>query len=164
MRSQVVRTHPLQTAQRMGHPHVWVIGASTKKSVTAAYRANRKIMNTYDIVCVGAGPTGLACAMEAKRVGMRALVIDKGCLCNSIYNYPVNMVFFTTPELLEIGGLPMVTNGDKPTRIEALKYYRKGAEHYGLELRLLDRVLRVDGHDGAFTVVTETESGREEED
>jgi thioredoxin reductase (NADPH) len=119
-------------------------------------------MTTYDIVCIGAGPTGLACAMEAKRGGMRALVIDKGCLCNSIYNYPVNMVFFTTPELLEIGGLPMVTGGDKPTRIEALKYYRKGAEHYGLELRLFEKVLRVDGHDGAFTVVTETESGREE--
>lgn len=119
-------------------------------------------MTTYDIVCVGAGPTGLACAMEAKRAGMRALVIDKGCLCNSIYNYPVNMVFFTTPELLEIGGLPMVTGGDKPTRIEALKYYRKGAEHYGLELRLFEKVLRVDGHDGAFTVVTETVSGREE--
>ena len=100
--------------------------------------------------------------MEAKRAGMRALVIDKGCLCNSIYNYPVNMVFFTTPELLEIGGLPMVTGGDKPTRIEALKYYRKGAEHYGLELRLFEKVLRVDGQDGAFTVVTETESGREE--
>jgi thioredoxin reductase (NADPH) len=100
--------------------------------------------------------------MEAKRAGMRALVIDKGCLCNSIYNYPVNMVFFTTPELLEIGGLPMVTGGDKPTRIEALKYYRKGAEHYGLELRLFEKVLRVDGHDGAFTLVTETESGREE--
>jgi thioredoxin reductase (NADPH) len=99
--------------------------------------------------------------MEAKRAGMRALVIDKGCLCNSIYNYPVNMVFFTTPELLEIGGLPMVTGGDKPTRIEALKYYRKGTEHYGLELRLFEKVLRVDGHDGAFTVVTETASGRE---
>jgi len=119
-------------------------------------------MTIYDIVCIGAGPTGLACAMEAKRAGMQALVIDKGCLCNSIYNYPVNMVFFTTPELLEIGGLPMVTGGDKPTRIEALKYYRKGAEHYGLELRLFEKVLRVDGHDGAFTVVTETESGREE--
>jgi thioredoxin reductase (NADPH) len=100
--------------------------------------------------------------MEAKRAGLRALVIDKGCLCNSIYNYPVNMVFFTTPELLEIGGLPMVSNGDKPTRLEALKYYRKGAEHYGLELRLYEKVLRVDGQDGAFTVVTETASGREE--
>jgi len=119
-------------------------------------------MATYDIVCVGAGPTGLACAMEAKRAGMRALVIDKGCLSNSIYNYPVNMVFFTTPELLEIGGLPMVCGGEKPTRLEALKYYRKGAEHYELELRLYEKVLRVDGRDGAFTVVTETASGREE--
>jgi thioredoxin reductase (NADPH) len=119
-------------------------------------------MSLYDIVCVGAGPTGLACAMEAKRVGMRALVIDKGCLCNSIYHYPVNMVFFTTPELLEIGDLPMVCGGEKPTRTEALKYYRKGTEHYALELRLFERVLRVDGHAGAFTVVTETEKGTEE--
>ncbi len=116
----------------------------------------------YDIVCIGAGPTGLACAIDAKRAGMRALVVDKGCLCNSIYNYPVNMVFFTTPELLEIGELPMVCGGDKPTRLEALKYYRKTAEHDGLELRLFERVLCVDGHDGAFAVVTETASGREE--
>jgi thioredoxin reductase (NADPH) len=119
-------------------------------------------MKNYDIICIGAGPTGLACAMEAKRAGMRPLVIDKGCLCNSIYNYPVNMVFFTTPELLEIGNLPMVCGGEKPTRLEALKYYRKGAEHYGLELRLYERVLCVDGHDGDFTVVTETEKGSEE--
>jgi bacillithiol disulfide reductase len=119
-------------------------------------------MITYDIVCIGAGPTGLACAMEAKRAGMRALVIDKGCLCNSIFRYPINMVFFTTPELLEIGGLPMVSNGDKPTRLEALKYYRKGAEHYALDLRLYEKVLRVDGQDGAFTVVTRTVTGHEE--
>jgi thioredoxin reductase (NADPH) len=115
----------------------------------------------YDVICVGAGPTGLACAMEAKRAGMKPLVIDKGCLCNSIYNYPVNMVFFTTPELLEIGDLPMVCGGEKPMRTEALKYYRKGAEHYGLELRLYEKVLRVDGHDGAFTVVTERENGEQ---
>jgi len=119
-------------------------------------------MKTYDIICIGAGPTGLACAMEAKRAGMRPLVIDKGCLCNSIYNYPVNMVFFTTPELLEIGDLPMVSGGEKPTRIEALKYYRKGTEHYELELRLYERVERVDGHDGDFTVVTQPESGGEQ--
>jgi thioredoxin reductase (NADPH) len=119
-------------------------------------------MTTYDIICVGAGPTGLACAMEAKRAGLKPLVIDKGCLCNSIYHYPVNMVFFTTPELLEIGNLPMVCGGEKPTRAEALKYYRKGAEFYSLELRLFEKVLRVDGHAGAFTVVTQKESGTEE--
>jgi thioredoxin reductase (NADPH) len=119
-------------------------------------------MATYDIICIGAGPTGLACAIEAKRAGLKPLVIDKGCLCNSIYHYPVNMVFFTTPELLEIGDLPLVSAAEKPVRVEALKYYRKAAEHYALELRLFERVLRVDGHDGNFTVVTLTEKGTEE--
>ena len=118
-------------------------------------------MGMYDIVCIGAGPTGLATAIEAKRAGMRPLVIDKACLCNSIFHYPVNMVFFTTPELLEIGDLPLVCAAEKSTRIEALKYYRKAAEHYGLELRLYERVRRVDGQDGSFSVVTETEKGTE---
>ncbi len=118
-------------------------------------------MTTYDIICIGAGPTGLACAIEAKRAGMRPLVIDKGCLCNSIFHYPVNMVFFTTPELLEIGDLPLVSAAEKPVRTEALKYYRKAAEHFQLELRLFERVLRVDGHDGNFTVTTHTQKGSE---
>jgi thioredoxin reductase (NADPH) len=119
-------------------------------------------METYDIICIGAGPTGLACAIEARRAGMRPLVIDKGSLCNSIFHYPVNMVFFTTPELLEIGDLPLVCAAEKPTRIEALKYYRRAAEHYALELRLFERVLRVDGSDERFTVVTRTEKGIEQ--
>src|SRR5262245_21779882 len=100
-------------------------------------------MSTYDLICIGAGPTGLATAIEAKRAGLRVLVIDKAALCNSIYGYPVNMVFFTTPELLEIGDLPMVCAAEKPTRVEALKYYRRTAEHYGLELRLFERVMSV---------------------
>jgi thioredoxin reductase (NADPH) len=116
-------------------------------------------MGAYDIICIGAGPTGLATAIEAKRAGMRPLVIDKACLCNSIFHYPVNMVFFTTPELLEIGDLPLVCAAEKPTRVEALKYYRRAAEHYELELRLYERVLRVYGQDGNFTVVTKTENG-----
>src|ERR1700739_4003416 len=119
-------------------------------------------MATYDVICIGAGPTGLACAIEARRAGMRSLVIDKGCLCNSIFHYPVNMVFFTTPELLEIGDLPLVCAAEKPTRVEALKYYRRTAEHYELELRLYERVLRVDGHDGDFSISTRTEKGVEE--
>jgi thioredoxin reductase (NADPH) len=114
-------------------------------------------MENYDIICIGAGPTGLACAIEARRAGLRPLVIDKGSLCNSIYHYPVNMVFFTTPELLEIGDLPLVTPLEKPTRVEALKYYRKAAEFYKLELRLFERVLRVEGSDGRFTVITVTD-------
>ena len=118
-------------------------------------------MGRYDLICIGAGPTGLACAMEAKRAGMRPLVIEKAALCNSIYRYPVNMVFFTTPELLEIGDLPMVCAAEKPTRVEALKYYRRTVEHYGLELRLFERVVRVDGHDGNFQVITRAKDGTE---
>src|SRR5216684_6276151 len=108
----------------------------------------------YDMICIGAGPTGLACAIEAKRAGLRPLVIDKGVLCNSLYRYPVNMVFFTTPELLEIGDLPLVCAAEKPTRGEALKYYRRAAEHYGLELRLYERVTKVEGSDGKFMLTT----------
>lgn len=119
-------------------------------------------METYDIICIGAGPTGLATAIEAKRAGMRPLVIDKACLCHSIFHYPVNMVFFTTPELLEIGDLPLVCAAEKPTRVEALKYYRRAAERYALELRLYERVLRVDGLDGNFTVVTTTGKGAQQ--
>jgi thioredoxin reductase (NADPH) len=119
-------------------------------------------MVTYDIICIGAGPTGLATAIEAKRAGMQPLVIDKACICNSIYHYPVNMVFFTTPELLEIGDLPMVCAAEKPTRVEALKYYRRAAEHYALELRLFEGVQTVDGNDGDFTVVTKTKKGNEQ--
>src|SRR6202171_2435281 len=118
-------------------------------------------MEIYDIICIGAGPTGLATAIEARRAGMRPLVIDKDCLCHSIYRYPVNMVFFTTPELLEIGDLPLVCAAEKPTRSEALKYYRRAAEHYGLELRLYERVMRVEGKNENFTVATKTEKGIE---
>jgi thioredoxin reductase (NADPH) len=114
----------------------------------------------YDLICIGAGPTGLACAIEAKRAGLRPLVIDKGALCNSLYHYPVNMVFFTTPELLEIGDLPLVCGAEKPTRVEALKYYRKCAEHYELELHLGELVTHVHGADGDFQVRTSAREGR----
>ena len=118
-------------------------------------------METFDLICIGAGPTGLACAIEAVRAGLKPVVIDKAALCNSIYHYPVNMVFFTTPELLEIGDLPLVCAADKPTRAEALKYYRKAAEHYGLTLKLYEQVTHLDGKDGHFIVYTGTEQGQE---
>ena len=118
-------------------------------------------MAPYDVICIGAGPTGLACAIEAKRAGLRPLVIDKGVLCNSLYHYPVNMVFFTTPELLEIGDLPFVSAAEKPTRVEALKYYRKCVEHYDLELRLEETVTRVEGGDGDFRVSRKRKTGRQ---
>lgn len=114
----------------------------------------------YDVICIGAGPTGLATAIEAKRAGLHPLVIDKGCICNSLYHYPTNMVFFTTPELLEIGDLPLTSSGEKPTRAEALKYYRKAAEHFALELRLYERVGSVEGNDGNFTVTTRSDTGQ----
>ncbi len=115
----------------------------------------------YDLLCIGAGPTGLASAIEGKRAGMRVLVVDKGCLCNSLYHYPVNMVFFTTPELLEIGDLPLVCAAEKPTRAEGLKYYRKVVEHYDLELRLGENVERLDGSDNSFRVHTRAADGEQ---
>ncbi len=120
-------------------------------------------MENYDIICFGAGPTGLATAIEAKRAGLSSLVIDKGVLCNSIFHYPVNMYFFTTPELLEIGDLPLVCAAEKPTRAEALKYYRKCAEHFDLELRLFETIEKLEGSDGNFKVTTRREDGTPEE-
>jgi thioredoxin reductase (NADPH) len=121
---------------------------------------------TYDLICVGAGPTGLACAIEARRIGLKSLVLDKGCLCNSIYHYPVNMLFFTTAERMEIGDLPMAIAGDKPTRPEALKYYRKAAEHYQLEVRqyeVVERLDRLDGEAAGFRVHTRRPNGARDE-
>jgi thioredoxin reductase (NADPH) len=112
-----------------------------------------------DAAVVGAGPTGLACGIELKRRGLSCALFDKGCLTNSLYNYPTNMVFFTTPELLEIGGIPMTSLGEKPVRGEALKYYRRVADHYGLDIHQYERVTGFDGEDGAFTVHTEDRHG-----
>jgi thioredoxin reductase (NADPH) len=108
----------------------------------------------YDAVVVGAGPTGLACGIELKQRGVHTVLIDKGCVVNSIYNYPTHMVFFTTPELLEIGGLPMTSLNEKPGRTEALKYYRRVAEYYQLDIHQYERVLSIDGHDRDFLVRT----------
>ncbi|HXN47814.1 MAG TPA: NAD(P)-binding domain-containing protein, partial [Bryobacteraceae bacterium] len=111
-------------------------------------------MERFDAVVVGAGPTGLACAIELKRRGLDAAIFDKGCLLNSIYHYPTHMTFFTTPELLEIGGIPMTSLGEKPTRTEALKYYRRVAEHFDLDIHQYERVERIEGDDGSFVVHT----------
>jgi thioredoxin reductase (NADPH) len=107
-----------------------------------------------DVLVVGAGPTGMACAIEAETAGFKALIVDKGCLVNSIYHYPSNMVFFTTPELLEIGDVPFTTSLAKPTRLEALEYYRRVAEHYHLRIRQYEWVKTITGEDGDFRVTT----------
>jgi len=117
----------------------------------------------HDVICIGAGPTGLACAIEAKRAGLSSLVIDKGCLCNSLYHYPTNMLFFTTPERMEIGDLPMTSVGGKPTRAEALKYYRRAVDHYGIDTALYQRVDRITGSDGDFVVHTTDRLGAKHE-
>jgi thioredoxin reductase (NADPH) len=114
-----------------------------------------------DLLVIGAGPTGMACAIEAQRAGFRAACVDKGCLVNSLYHYPANMVFFTTPELLEIGDIPFTTANQKPTRSEALSYYRGVAEHYRLDVRQYQQVERVAGSDGDFTVHTRDRHQRE---
>src|SRR6516164_5382877 len=112
------------------------------------------MMESFDVVVIGAGPTGLACAIEAQKAGFSAVNVDKGCLVNSLYNYPANMVFFTTPELLEIGDIPFTTAHQKPTRSEALEYYRKVTEYYRLDIRQYENVELVSGSDGAFRIDT----------
>src|SRR5579864_5247069 len=113
-----------------------------------------------DVLVIGAGPTGLACAIEAQKIGLKVIVVDKGCLVNSLFHYPANMTFFTTPELLEIGDIPFSTANQKPTRQEALEYYRKVAEHYRLPIRQYQKVETVSGADGEFQVTTSDRLGR----
>jgi thioredoxin reductase (NADPH) len=109
---------------------------------------------SFDALVVGAGPTGLACAIELQNRGVSVVIVEKGCVVNSIYHYPTHMTFFTTPELLEIGNIPMTSLNDKPNRTEALKYYRRVAEHYKLDIRQYERVDTVEGGDNAFQVLT----------
>jgi bacillithiol disulfide reductase len=113
-----------------------------------------------DVLVIGAGPTGLACGIEAQRAGFKVLVVDKGCVVNSLYNYPANMTFFTTPELLEIGDIPFSSAHQKPTREEALEYYRKVANHYRLPIAQYQRVEMVTGEDGEFHITTSDALGR----
>ena len=108
-----------------------------------------------DVVVIGGGPVGLACAIEARRHRLSARVIEKGSLVNSIVGYPVNMEFFSTPELIEIGGYPFPCQGYKPTREEAIEYYRGVTTREALDVRLYEQVLEVRGARGGFTVVTD---------
>jgi thioredoxin reductase (NADPH) len=108
---------------------------------------------------IGAGPTGLACAIEAQKIGLKVIVVDKGCLVNSLFHYPANMTFFTTPELLEIGEIPFATANMKPTRQEALEYYRKVADHYQLHVAQYTWVKTVIGEDDNFRVTATDRHG-----
>jgi thioredoxin reductase (NADPH) len=121
-------------------------------------------MQVRDITIVGAGPAGLAAAIAAKRSGLDAAVVEKGVLVNSIFHFPVNMVFFTTPELLEIGGLPLVSPFDKPTRIEALRYYRRVADTFELQIEFGEQVFAIEREEGPdrediFAIETRSSKG-----
>ena len=120
-----------------------------------------RIMSVRDVIIVGAGPSGLATAIAAGQAGLDYTVLEKGVLVNSIYQFPVHMTFFTTPELLEIGGVPLVTPYEKPTRIEALRYYRRVAGKFDLRIEFGRRVtgLDRDGANGVLTVTSTTGAG-----
>jgi len=107
-----------------------------------------------DIFIVGAGPIGLACGIEAQKAGLSHVIVDKGCLVNSIYNYPQNMTFFSTSDRLEIGGIPFISHNPKPTRPEALEYYRRVASSLNLNTRLYEKVESVKKDNGVFHIET----------
>lgn len=108
--------------------------------------------NYYDILIIGGGPIGLACGIEAQKNGLSHIILEKGCLVNSLYNYPVNMSFFSTSERLEIGDTPFVTTNPKPKRAEALEYYRRIESKFNLNTHLFEAVLSVNKDRGLFTV------------
>src|SRR5262245_17453522 len=120
-------------------------------------------MQIRDVTIVGAGPAGLASGIAAKRVGLDYSIVEKGVLVNSIFRFPVNMVFFTTPELLEIGGLPLVSPYDKPTRAEALRYYRRVVDTFDLRIDFEEQVASIErdaGLAGQEMFAVETRSAK----
>lgn len=106
----------------------------------------------YDVFIVGAGPIGLACGIEAKKAGLSYVIVDKGCLVNSIYNYPLGMTFFSTSEKLEIGEVPFISHGAKPNRFEALEYFRRVASSWDLHVKLYEKINSVEKTGNAFAI------------
>ena len=120
-------------------------------------QANQTILDSF---IVGAGPIGLACGIEAEKRGVSYVIADKGCLVNSLYNYPYNMTFFSTSERLEIGGVPFISHGNKPNRAEALEYYRRVASSWNLKLRLYEKVLTIKDEGSYYQIETDRASYR----
>ena len=108
----------------------------------------------HDLTIIGAGPIGLACGIEAQKKNLDYLIFDKGCLVNSLYRYPLNMTFFSTSDKLEIGDVPFISHNPKPTRSEALEYYRRVTSHWGLNVRLYEKISSVNKRDGLFELET----------
>lgn len=111
-------------------------------------------MTIFDVIIVGGGPIGLACGIEAKQAGMEYLIIEKGCLVNSLYNYPLNMTFFSTSERLEIGKVPFISHQPKPNRFEALEYYRRVCTTWDLRIQLYEKVDAIEKNNELFQVTT----------
>lgn len=108
----------------------------------------------YDIIIIGAGPIGLACGIEAKKNGLSYLILEKGCLVNSLYNYPLNMTFFSTSERLEIGEVPFISHGAKPNRVEALEYFRRVSTTWNLNVKLYEKVLSLESTSHGHSIKT----------
>src|SRR5690606_20579317 len=111
----------------------------------------------YDVLIVGGGPIGIACALEAKKKGLRYVVLEKGCIANSLYNYPLNMTFFSTSEKLEIDNIPFISIKSKPQRAEALEYYRRIVTSNSLDLRLFEAVTDISKKEEAFVITSSKE-------
>lgn len=111
-------------------------------------------MKEYEVIIVGGGPIGMACGIEAKKAGLSYLILEKGCLVNSLYHYPLNMTFFSTSERLEIGGVPFISHGPKPNRFEALEYFRRVCMSWKLNIHLYEEVLRSTRSDGVHIIET----------
>src|SRR3989337_249077 len=108
----------------------------------------------YDVIIVGAGPIGLACGIEAKKASLSYVILEKGCLVNSLYHYPLNMTFFSTSERLEIGGVPFISHGPKPNRFEALEYYRRVCMSWQLNVKLYEKVISSEVRDNIHLIKT----------
>lgn len=109
---------------------------------------------SYDLIIIGAGPCGLACAIAAQQAGLRCLVLEKGNLTESIRRYPIHMTFFSTSEMLEIGQVPFTSLDMRPSRTEALKYYRRVSRHFGLQVQPFTEVLEVQKREASFELHT----------
>ena len=107
-----------------------------------------------DLIIIGGGPTGINCAISAKKAGLNYLIIEKGVLVNSLYNFPSNMTFFSTSKLLEIGEIPFISHTDKPTRKEALEYYRRLTSSYDLRIKLYESVENMTSTDNGYEITT----------